>query len=239
MLSSSRPLRPAGFIEPCLPMGAPRPPLGATWLHEMKHDGFRLMAQRRRGMRDRLLTRNGNDFSERYPTVAAALAALQGRSCLIDGEVTVRDSRGLAIFDLLRHGNWIKPDAVLFAFDLIELDGEDLRSQPIEERKRRLKTLLRRGVPGIQFSEHMQGDGAEIFAHACKLGCEGIVSKRLGSRYVSGRWQDDKPSLSERAIRKRRLIKGPREFREMRSPKAKRASDAGTPAVTNSTVRRD
>jgi bifunctional non-homologous end joining protein LigD len=97
---------------------------------------------------------------------------------------------GLAVFDLLRHGSRIKPEAVLFAFDLLELDGEELRSRPIEVRKRQLAQLLRRASPGIQLSEHLHGDGAEIFAHACKLGCEGIVSKRLGSRYTSGRTAD-------------------------------------------------
>jgi bifunctional non-homologous end joining protein LigD len=134
-LKVSRMLRPAGFIEPCLPMGALRPPPGATWLHEIKHDGFRLMAQRRRGMRDRLLTRNGNDFTERYPAVSAALAALDVRSFLLDGEITVCDRNGLAVFDLLRHGNWIKPDAVLFAFDLLQIDGED-GIRPPEGRRR-------------------------------------------------------------------------------------------------------
>ena len=96
----SRPLLPTGFIEPCLPTRAPKPPPGGTWIHEIKQDGFRLMA-RRRGPRMRLLTRNGNDFTDRYPAIASALAVVDVRSCLIDGEVTVCDGRGLAVFDLL------------------------------------------------------------------------------------------------------------------------------------------
>jgi ATP-dependent DNA ligase len=89
----SRP-RPLGFIEPCQPTNALKPPIGPGWLHEIKHDGYRLMALRT-GERMRLLTRNGNDWSEFFPAVLAALKALEVRSCLIDGEVVVCDERGL------------------------------------------------------------------------------------------------------------------------------------------------
>jgi bifunctional non-homologous end joining protein LigD len=180
MLSRPRSNRP-GLIQPCLPVRAAEPPAGPQWVHEIKFDGFLLMAQRR-GTSTRLLTRNGNTWTDRYPAVAAALTAFGVTSCLIDGEITVCDERGLPVFDLLRHGSRIKHEAVLFAFDLLELDGEDLRSRPIELRKRQLARLVEHAGAGIQLSEHLHGDGAEIFAHACKLGCEGIVSKRLGSR---------------------------------------------------------
>jgi bifunctional non-homologous end joining protein LigD len=123
----------------------------------------------------------------RYPSVLDALLPLKITSCLIDGEICVCDDRGMAVFDLLRHGERVKPQAVLYAFDLLELDGEDLRDVSIEMRKRRLAHLLDAAKPGLQISEHLHGDGSEIFLHACQLGCEGIVSKRLGSRYVSGR----------------------------------------------------
>jgi len=177
---------PAGFIEPCQPIGAPKPPLGSGWIHEIKHDGFRMMALRH-GVGGRLLTRNGNNWTELYPSVVAALYALKVKSCLIDGEITVCDEKGLAVFDLLRRGSRIKPEAVLFAFDLLELDGEDLRPMPIEVRKHQLEQLVGNVAPGLRLSEHLHSDGMEIFEHACKLGCEGIVSKRVGSRYVSGR----------------------------------------------------
>ena len=144
------------------------------------------MAQRR-GVGGRLLTRNGNDWTDRYPSVAGAIYALKVKSCLIDGEITVCDGRGLAVFDLLRHGSQIKTEAVLFAFDLLELDGEDLRPMPIEARKHKLAQLVRNAGFGLHLCEHLHGDGMEIFEHACNLGCEGIVSKRVGSRYVSGR----------------------------------------------------
>ena len=106
------------------------------------------------------------------------------RSCLIDGAAVVCNEKGLAVFDLIRG---YRHDAVLCAFDLLELDGEDLRRTPIEERKRILAKLLSHPHEGIAFNEHCTGDGAIIFKHACALGCEGIVSNRLGSPYRSGR----------------------------------------------------
>src|SRR3954469_11946079 len=122
------------FIEPCLPSLAPQPPTGPGWLHELKHDGYRLMA-RRDAAGTRLLTRNGHDFSDRYPTVAAAIFLLRCRSCLIDGEVVVCRDDGLAVFDQLRHGPRRNEAAMLYAFDLLELNGRDLRAAPIEARK--------------------------------------------------------------------------------------------------------
>jgi bifunctional non-homologous end joining protein LigD len=173
----------SGHIEPRLPSQAERPPSGDGWIHEIKHDGFRIMA-RRDGAR--LITRHGNDFTSRFPLAAAAVTALPARSFLIDGEAIVTDASGIAVFDLIRrkrHGD----DAVLIAFDLIELDGEDLRRSPIEDRKRKLAKLARSPHPGIVLNEFFEGDGDILFEHACKLGCEGIVSKRLGSTYRSGR----------------------------------------------------
>ena len=104
---------------------------------------------------------------------------------MIDGEA-ITNGDGLAVFDLIRHKRH-GDDAVLIAFDLIELDGEDLRRAPIEQRKRTVAKLLRRPHAGIVLNEVFEGDGDILFAHACKLGCEGIVSKRLGSLYRSGR----------------------------------------------------
>ena len=120
-----------GMIEPCLPSPAKAPPSGPGWLHEIKHDGFRILA-RRDSAGVRLITRNGNDFTSRFPSIASAVAALPARSCLIDGEAILCDNNGLAIFDLIR-GHGSKASTVLCAFDLIELDGRDLRRRPIEE----------------------------------------------------------------------------------------------------------
>ena len=175
-----------GIIEPCLPSAAEHPRSGPGWLHEIKHDGLRIMA-RRDGAGIRLITRHGNDFTERFPLVASAVEALPERSCLIDGEAIVCDENGLAVFELIR-GHGSKTSAVLCAFDLLELDGRDLRRRPIEERKGLLAKLLHDSDSvSIVLNKHFEEDGAIIFREACRLGCEGIVSKKLGSIYRRGR----------------------------------------------------
>jgi len=181
-----RRLTPAGFLEPCLPSPTKKPPSGPGWIHEIKHDGFRIMAHRDvRGVR--LITRNGNDFTERFPAIADAMGALKVKSCVIDGEAIVTNSDGLAVFSMLRRQNG---EAVaLCAFDLIKLNGEDFRKAPIEHRKAVLRGLLRHEPDGIIYNETFDGDGVVIYRHVCKLDCEGIVSKRLGSPYHSGRSQ--------------------------------------------------
>jgi bifunctional non-homologous end joining protein LigD len=170
-----------------------RPPSGDSWLHEIKRDGIRITQRHslfivacRDGAGVRLITRHGNDFTSRFPLPAAAVSALSARSFLIDGEAICTDENGLAVFDHIRHKRH-GAEAVLLAFDLIELDGEDLRRTPIEQRKRKLAKLVRGPRAGIVVNEVFEGDGDILFAHACKLGCEGIVSKRLGSLYKSGR----------------------------------------------------
>ena len=172
-----------GIIEPCLPSPAKAPPSGPGWLHEIKHDGFRILAQ---GVR--LITCAGNDFTDRFLFIAMALKSLPVRSCTIDGEAIVCDENGLAIFDLIR-GHGSKTSAVLCAFDLLEHDGKDLRRRPIEERKGLLAKLLhdRDSDLSIILNEHYEGDGEIVFREACRLGCEGVVSKRLGSTYRRGR----------------------------------------------------
>jgi bifunctional non-homologous end joining protein LigD len=176
-------------FEPCTPTQADRPPSGPGWVHEIKHDGFRLIA-RRDGAGVRLLTRNGHDWTERYPAVAASLGRLRCRSCVIDGEVAIVDDEGRAAFNRLQDGPRIKPEAILFAFDLVELNGEDLRREPLLTRKSTLLSLLKGAPHGIVYNEHIEGDGPMIFRHACRLGCEGIVSKRAESPYCSGRSRD-------------------------------------------------
>ena len=172
-------------FEPCLPRPAKEPPVGPGWIHEIKHDGFRIIA-RRDAAGVRLITRNGYDLAARFPLAAAAIAALPARSCVVDGEAIAVDDNGLSVFDLIR--NRRQDHAVtLCAFDLIELDGEDLRRESIEVRKRTLRGLLRRAHPGIVFNRHFEVEGAIVFRQACALGCEGTVSKRLGSPYRSGR----------------------------------------------------
>ncbi len=165
--------RPHSTIAPCLPKPAKEPPAGLGWIHEIKHDGFRILA-RRIGDHVRLYTRHGTNFADRFPRIVEAVKSLPTRSCFIDGEAIVVNERGLSTFELLR--SWHHDhDAVLCAFDLIELNGDDLRSFPIEQRKGWLEKLLRpprRSQLGIILNEHYEGDGAIIYKHACRFGCE-------------------------------------------------------------------
>ena len=177
-----------GFIEPCLPSAAERPPSGPDWIHEIKHDGYRLTA-RRDSVGLRLRTRNGHDWADRYPAIVEAVNQLKARSCLIDGEAVVCDENGLAVFERLRHKHEAH-HVFLFAFDLLELDSQDLRREPFETRKATLASLLRGSLPGLRLNEHLTHPGDLVFRHACKMGLEGIISKRLGSRYRSGRSKD-------------------------------------------------
>jgi bifunctional non-homologous end joining protein LigD len=123
-------VRVFAFIEPCLPSRADRPPTGPGWVHEIKHDGFRMMVRRdRAGIR--LITRNGHDWSDRFPLIAEAAGALKARSFLVDGEAVARDRDGLPSFDWLRYRRG-DGTVFLFAFDLLELNGDDLRREPLE-----------------------------------------------------------------------------------------------------------
>jgi bifunctional non-homologous end joining protein LigD len=177
---------PTGFIPPCLPMLAPRPPSEPFWLHEVKHDGFRIIA-RKDSKRVRLYDRVGNDASQRFPLIVEAMALLP--SCTIDGEAVACDDSGVPSFDLLRRDQ--RDDrAFLCAFDLIELGGDDRRRDPLEQRKFDLSQLLRDAAPGLVLEKWVDSDkfdGATVFEQVCSLCLEGIVSKRKDSRYISGR----------------------------------------------------
>ena len=177
---------PSGFIEPCLPSKAARPPSGPLWVHEIKHDGYRLMV-RRHGLRVRCFTRNGHDWADRFPAIVeAAQRLVRAQSFLIDGEAVIAREDGTPDFHALRSQRR-GSEAVLYAFDLLEHDGNGLRRLPLLERKRRLARLLGWAKrPSIQFVEHLTGDGPTIFEHVCRMGLEGIVSKRVDARYRSG-----------------------------------------------------
>jgi bifunctional non-homologous end joining protein LigD len=110
---------------------------------------------------------------------------LKARSCLSDGEAVCCNEHGVPTFELLRHLS-NNPDVVLIAFDLLELDGNDLRREPLAVRKQTLAGLVRGSPPGVQFNRHFENPGDVVFAHACKMGLEGVVSKRLSSQYRSG-----------------------------------------------------
>jgi bifunctional non-homologous end joining protein LigD len=133
---------PEGFVEPCIPTLAAKPLSGPGWVHEIKHDGYRLIV-RRDGKAVHLFTRRGHDWTERFPAIAAAAAKLRARSFTMDGEAVVAGADGVAVFDAL-HRRHKASDAILYAFDLLELNGEDLRPLPLGERKAKLARLLAR-----------------------------------------------------------------------------------------------
>jgi bifunctional non-homologous end joining protein LigD len=175
----------SGFIEPCLPTPAKRAPSGPNWLFEIKHDGYRLMV-RKHHEQVRVYTRRGADWTERFPRIVAAVRRLKVRSVLLDGEGIVYNAKGMPSFDLL-HSREYDNEVSLCAFDLLEHDGDGARKLKLLDRKKRLARLLAKMKDGIEFNEHIEGEGHLIFEHACKLGCEGIVAKRKDFPYESGR----------------------------------------------------
>jgi bifunctional non-homologous end joining protein LigD len=179
---------PAGFIAPCLPTKTDKLPSGNRWLHEIKHDGFRIIA-RKTGAQVRLYSRPGNDLTYRFPLIVDTLSGLRPRSCIVDGEAVACDDNGVASFDLVRHQR-ANESIFLYAFDLIELNRDDLRRDPLEVSTATLASIVAKASPGTRFNEHMEGDGPTVFAHTCRMGLEGIVSKRKDSAYRSGRSPD-------------------------------------------------
>jgi len=175
---------PAGFIIPAKPVLASRPPSGTDWVHEIKHDGYRLIA-RRDGAAVRLYSRNAHDLTARLLAIAAAAERIKAKSFTIDGEAVVLGPDGLSRFDELRRRAAART-AILYAFDLIEHNGEDLRDRPFLDRKAALARLLRDTEAGILLNEHVAEDGPTVFAHACRLGADGIVSKKVDGTYRSG-----------------------------------------------------
>jgi bifunctional non-homologous end joining protein LigD len=177
------------FVEPSLPSAVDKAPSGKDWVHEIKYDGYRVQARIDDG-KVTLLTRQGLDWTERFGGVAKAVAALPVRSALIDTEIVVQTEAGVASFtalvEALKNGTG---ELVLYAFDLLHLDGFDVREAPLAERKAALARIIEAdgGDGRIRFSEHLEGDGDTVFRHAGRLGLEGIVSKRLSSPYRSGR----------------------------------------------------
>ena len=186
---STAPVRhPPGFIEPCLPTNAHAVPSGPQWVYEIKHDGFRFICHRD-GDRVRVFSRRGIDHSDRAPVIAEALLALNVRSVTIDGEGVVCGPDGVTDFDRLRAamGRKGSRQAFLYAFDLLELDGIDLRREPWETRRATLASLLRKAADGIRLCGHLDAaDGEAVFHHACRMGLEGIVAKRRDRPYRSG-----------------------------------------------------
>jgi bifunctional non-homologous end joining protein LigD len=167
-------------------------PDGPLCVHEIKHDGYRFIC-RRDGDRVRAFTRRGHDWTDRVPRIVEALQSFPVTSATIDGEAVVCDSTGITDFDRLRSAlaRQGSREPFLYAFDLLELDGRDLRRSPWEQRRAALSRVLRKVGDGIRLSDHLDGtDGPAAFRHACAMGLEGIVSKRRDGPYRSGRSPD-------------------------------------------------
>jgi bifunctional non-homologous end joining protein LigD len=177
------------FIEPALASLAAKPPAGQKWLHEIKFDGYRLQAHIEAG-RVKLLTRSGLDWTKKFGSeIAKAFAALPITSAIIDGELVVEAATGASDFSALQADlSEARSDRfVFYAFDLLYLNGHDLRQAKLIERKKALLPLLHDQSGKIRYSEDFEADGDKILRHACRLSLEGVVSKLRDSPYRSGR----------------------------------------------------
>jgi bifunctional non-homologous end joining protein LigD len=175
------------FVPPQLCSIAETPPEGDDWIYELKYDGYRLELAIAGG-ETVAYTRSGLDWSRRFPGLTAEAAALNCRSALLDGEAVVLDEKGVSQFPALvaaleRHSDEI----VFFAFDILSLDGKDLRKTPLAQRQAALRKLIPENLTRIRVAEHIEGDGAKVFDRAVAAGAEGIVAKNRTAAYVSGR----------------------------------------------------
>jgi bifunctional non-homologous end joining protein LigD len=176
------------FIEPQLATLVDHPPQREGWIHEVKHDGYRCQVLLE-GAQARVFTRNGYDWTDRYPSIVRAASSLRCQSAIIDGEAIVQDGNGASDFDSLNSAlRWRPESIILYAFDLMHLDGVDIRREPLSLRRSVLKVLIGCDEESrIQFSEEWLGDGAGFFKACADRGLEGIVSKQGLAPYRSGR----------------------------------------------------
>jgi bifunctional non-homologous end joining protein LigD len=166
---------PVWFVVPAQPVKASRPPSGPDWVMIVRRDGPTV----------RLYSRNAHDWTERLAAIATTAEQITAKSFTIDGEAVVLGPDGLSRFEELSRREGART-AILYAFDLIEHDGEDMRNLPFLDRKAALAQLLRNTKAGILLNEHIAEDGPIVLAHACRLGAEGIVSKKVDGAYQSG-----------------------------------------------------
>ncbi|RWA69302.1 DNA ligase D [Mesorhizobium sp.] len=175
------------FIEFQSPTLVAKAPEDGDWLHEIKYDGYRTQLIVEDGMA-RAFTRRGYDWSHRYRRIVQAAAGLPVKSAIIDGEAVVLGDTGLPDYQALERelGRPNSARLILYAFDLLYLNGRDLRNRPLVERKAALEKLLKDKAPTLTYAEHLEVSGREMFDHACRMGLEGIVSKRADAPYRSG-----------------------------------------------------
>jgi len=179
------------FLEPQLATQAALAPDTPGWLHEIKLDGYRMQAICT-GRSVRIVTRNGLDWTHRFPAVAAALATLPMRQAVFDGEIVALDRHGLSSFARLQASfqDSAAHPLTYFVFDLLHLDGHNLRQAPLLRRKLLLARLLAAPPDPIRLSEHIEGRGSDVFKQACAMHAEGIISKRATAPYRPGRSGD-------------------------------------------------
>jgi bifunctional non-homologous end joining protein LigD len=182
---------PPSTYRPQLPLLVKAAPPGESWLHEVKYDGFRIGC-RIAGGRVSLISRNGKDWTGMFPEIRDAAARLPVRAALLDGEVAILKPDGRSDFQALQNasGGGLRQNLVYLVFDLLHLDGKDIGALPLERRKETLADLLRSGrrdASRLHYSDHVTGDGSRVFAEACRLGLEGVVSKRRDLPYRPGR----------------------------------------------------
>jgi bifunctional non-homologous end joining protein LigD len=175
------------FVAPQLASLVDEPPAGKEWVHEIKYDGYRAIAAI--GVnRCRIYTRSGQDWTAKFSSIASQLTTLKVGSALLDGEIVVLDEHGRSRFQRLQ--NALKDGRtplIYYVFDIIELDGQDLRQEPLSERKKILRKVLKGAPASIRYSEEVAGQGDQVLAQACRLGLEGIISKQADKPYVSRR----------------------------------------------------
>ncbi|MBB4264321.1 non-homologous end-joining DNA ligase [Bradyrhizobium sp. CIR3A] len=177
-----------GFIEPALASSIEKVPSGERWIHEIKFDGYRVQVHLANETA-KIFTRRGHDWTHRFKKIAHEAWRIKANSAVVDGEIVVPAADGTTDFSVLQNELKGKSKSiVLVAFDLLYLNGRDIRKLPLFQRKAELKKIL--GGTDIQFSESFEIDGREMFAHACKLGLEGVVSKVRDGAYPAGRTND-------------------------------------------------
>jgi bifunctional non-homologous end joining protein LigD len=176
------------FIAPCDPVQHETPPVGPGWLYEIKVDGYRAQLHVHRGD-VRVYSRRGLDWTAQFSAIADAAASLTDHDLVIDGEAVVYGATGLPDFQQLRRelGEHKSGRLAYHAFDLLYLDGYDLRGVAYVERKRRLEALLGKAPETFIYVEYLEANGRRVFAHGCEMGLEGLVAKRADAPYRSGR----------------------------------------------------
>jgi ATP-dependent DNA ligase len=182
-----RPAELPQWIKPQLTRLVDEPSDGPEWLHEIKFDGYRMHARLDRGA-VRLLTRTGLHWTQKYPAIASAVSAMPAKRAYLDGELCGVRHDGTTSFSIIQAASDTGNAAALvfFFFDLLHIDGEDITSAPLQDRKERLRSLLSDARPPLQYSDHQVGRGPEFYNRACERSLEGIISKRADAGYVPG-----------------------------------------------------